>query len=146
MNFMTKREFLAALSKTAGQWSVDNAGRLMDFQGRCPIVAVAEGVYGCVADGPTWHGSSAVALGLDVLTAEEIVFAADHAEPRLPLRDRLLAVCRTVEPEIAAAPRYSEWWWTQPMSARARWETTDEDECQAGEPEAGELTRELVEA
>jgi hypothetical protein len=121
MKQLTKADFLSKLSRTMSGWTVTSQGMLRDGHGRCPVVAVAEDIYLEQADGPTAYRRVAEAIGLPAAIAEEIVFAADHAEPRLPIRDRLLAACSTQERAAAGTPGYSEWWWDQPMSVRAGW-------------------------
>jgi hypothetical protein len=125
MNQMSKSEFLTRLARTATAWRVTSQGMLRDAQGRCPVVAVAEELYRERADGPTAYRRVADAIGLPAAIAEEIVFAADHAEPRLPIRDRLLEACRTHEVDGSAPAAYSEWWWDQPMSIRGQWSWLD---------------------
>jgi hypothetical protein len=121
MEQLSKSEFLARLSRTAPSWSVTSQGMLRDTQGRCPVVAVAEDIYLQRADGPTAYRRVADAIGLPVAIAEEVVFAADHAEPKLPIRDRLLEACRTAERRASAPAGYVEWWWDQPVSTRGQW-------------------------
>ena len=123
MNQLSKADFLSKLSRTMSGWTVTSQGMLRDGHGRCPVVAVAEDIYLEQADGPTAYRRVADAIGLPAATAEEIVFASDHADPWLPIRDRLLAACRAQERPVAPADTatYSEWWWAQPMSVRARW-------------------------
>jgi|WetSurMetagenome_2_1015567.scaffolds.fasta_scaffold191515_2 hypothetical protein len=121
MNQLSKSEFLTRLARTAPTWSVTSQGMLRDGQGRCPVVAVAEEVYHVRADGPTAYRRVADVIGLPAAIAEEVVFAADHPEPRLPIRDRLLEACRAHDRPSGAEPGYSEWWWDQPMSVRAQW-------------------------
>jgi len=123
MKQLSRSEFLTRLARTATGWSVTSQGMLRDTHGRCPVVAVAEELYFERADGPTAYRRVADAIGLPAAIAEEIVFAADHAEPRLPIRDRLLEACRTNE-RIAGETGYSEWWWDQPMSVRAGWSSS----------------------
>ncbi len=120
---LTKSEFLTRLARTSPGWTVTSQGMLRDGQGRCPVVAVAEDIYMERADGPTAYRRVADAIGLPAAIAEEIVFAADHAEPRLPIRDRLLEACRAQERLVGVPGGYSEWWWDQPMSVRAQWAT-----------------------
>ncbi len=121
MNQLSKTEFLHTLARTLSGWTVTSQGMLRDERGRCPVVAVAEDIFLEPADGPTAYRRVAEAIGLPAAIAEEIVFAADHAEPRLPIRDGLLAACRVHEPAVGITEVYSEWWWDQPMNARARW-------------------------
>ncbi len=118
---MNKSEFLSSLARTGPGWSVTAQGMLRDSHGRCPVVAVAEDICSQQADGPTAYRRVADAIGLPAAIAEEIVFAADHAEPRMPIRDRLLEACRAHERAHGAPDGYSEWWWDQPLSVRAQW-------------------------
>jgi hypothetical protein len=121
MNQLSKSEFLTRLARTASSgWTVTAQGMLRDAHGRCPVVAVAEDVYLQQADGPTAYRRVADAIGLPAAIAEEIVFGADHAEPRLPIRDRLLEACDVLE-RNPDGPGCLEWWWSQPMSIRRRW-------------------------
>lgn len=125
MKQLTKTDFLSKLSRTMSGWTVTSQGMLRDGHGRCPVVAVAEDIYLEQADGPTAYRRVAEAIGLPAAIAEEIVFAADHAEPRLPIRDRLLTACNTQERASAEAPVFAGWWWDQPMSVRASWPAED---------------------
>jgi hypothetical protein len=121
MKPLSKSEFLTRLARTSPGWTVTSQGMLRDGQGRCPVVAVAEDIYFQRADGPTAYRRVADAIGLPAAIAEEVVFAADHPEPRLPIRDRLLEACRAQERGTTAPGGYSDWWWDQPMSVRAQW-------------------------
>jgi len=125
MKPLTKSEFLTRLARTSPGWTVTSQGMLRDAHGRCPVVAVAEDIYLQQADGPTAYRRVADVIGLPAAIAEEVVFAADHAEPRLPIRDRLLDACRAQERVTAAPGGYSDWWWDQPMSVRARWSSEE---------------------
>jgi hypothetical protein len=79
----------------------------------------------------------AEAIGLEIAVAEEIVFAADHWEPRLPIRDNLIAACRAPERATSPAAPTSQWWWDQPMSVRARWAAAEQAQPALPFPEAG---------
>jgi hypothetical protein len=122
MNQLSKSEFLTRLARTASSgWTVTAQGMLRDGRGRCPVVAVAEDIYLQQADGPTAYRRVADAIGLPAAIAEEIVFAADHEEPRLPVRDRLLDACRVLERNPAGLAGCSGWWWDQPTIGSGRW-------------------------
>jgi hypothetical protein len=125
MNHLSKTAFLSSLAQTTG-WTVTSQGMLRDERGRCPIVAVAEDIFLEQADGPTCYRRVSEAIGLEIAVAEEIVFAADHAEPRLPIRDNLIDACRTHERAAPPVAPVSQWWWDQPMSVRARWATVEQ--------------------
>jgi hypothetical protein len=125
MKQLSKSDFLTRLARTSPSWSVTSQGMLRDARGRCPVVAVAEDIYLEQADGPTAYRRVADAIGLPAAIAEEIVFAADHSEPRLPIRDKLLEACRAQERPTSPPATYSEWWWDQPMSVRAQWSATE---------------------
>lgn len=122
MNQITKSSFLSDLRKTRGSWSVTIQGMVRDDRGRCPIVAVAEDVYRERADGPTLYRRVAEAIGVDATLAEEIVFAADHQQPRLLMRDRMLEACGTDERLDILPPDTVHWFWDPPVSPAARWE------------------------